>query len=243
MAAEAQKAAKAQPADAVGTLPRGQAEGVGFQKIPDRVDSQGRRITRGAHAAKAQHELDTYNWKAEELARRNRQHAYLKHEFKPPSKMGRPSKYDDWMPQQVFDWLTSKDVIFTKKLVAAHLSVDVDTLNKWLAIHEDLRGAVAQGLAVQEAWLASQMADGMKYSASMYAVLKNLHQWKEHVEVDNKLSIGEAMQQQATGAKRIQWDRTMPDPLASRALPVVDVIPTSVLGSGVSDATGAGGAG
>lgn len=67
---------------------------------------------------------------------------------------------------------------------------------------------------MQEAWLATQMAGGMKYSASMYAVLKNLHEWKETQETTHKLGIGEALEQQRTGARRVDWDRSRPDPLA-----------------------------
>lgn len=148
--------------------------------------------------------------------------------FRPPSKMGAPTKYEDWMPAKVFDLLTNRDVIFTKKMIATRLGITTETLRQWVNIHEDLSAAIAQGLAEQEGWLASIMATGMKYSASTYAVLKNLHDWKEKTEDTHKLSIGEALEQQQQGAKRVDWDRTRPDPLAAakRALPVVDVVHT-----------------
>lgn len=158
-------------------------------------------------------------WQEKEKAERIRKHAKLTPTFKQPSKMGAPSKYDnETMPQQVFNMLTEREVIFTKKLVAAHLGVAESTFRLWQSQYQDLSAAVAQGLAVQEAWLASQMADGMKYSTSMYAVLKNLHEWKETQETTHKLGIGEALEQQRNGARRVDWDRSRPDPLAQRVI-------------------------
>lgn len=186
------------------------------------TDSQGRVITRGAHAAKAQRELDQMHWTQREQAERARKHAKLVPVFRKPSKMGAPSKYEDWMADKVFEWLTDREVIFTKKLVAAHLGIGESTLRLWQSQHADLLAAVAQGCAVQEAWLASQMADGMKYSASMYAVLKNLHEWKETVENTHKLGVDEALRLQAQGAKRVDWDRVRPDPLAAKRQQIID---------------------
>lgn len=159
----------------------------------------------------------------ESVQMRERQKAALAVTFIAPSKRGAPVKYDnDTMPQRVFDWLTNREVIFTKKMIAGRLGVDVSTLRVWQSKYNDLSASIAQGLAEQEGWLASQMAGGMKYSASMYAVLKNLHDWKETVENTHKLGIGEALEQQRTGAKRVDWDRSRPDPLAPRG-DVIDV--------------------
>lgn len=152
---------------------------------------------------------------------RERQKEALAVSFTPPSKMGRPSEYDnETMPLRVFNWLTNRDVIFTKKMIAGRLGVSESTFRLWCSKHDDLSAAIAQGLAEQEGWLATQMASGMKYSASMYAVLKNLHEWKETQETTHKLSIGEALEQQRTGARRVDWDRSRPDPL--RPAPVID---------------------
>lgn len=201
--------------------PRESAIFISMAEPTIRTDSQGRRISRGAHPAKAQAELDGMHWTERDRIERERKHALLVTNFKRPSH--RPSVYEpDTMPERVYAMLTSMEVIFTKKLVAAHLGVDESTFRRWQTIHPDLQAAVAQGLAVQEAWLASQMADGMKYSASMYAVLKNLHEWKETQETTHKLGIGEALEQQAAGAKRVDWDRTRPDPLAATRQRVID---------------------
>lgn len=177
-------------------------------------DSKGRPATKGAHPAKAQQDLDKMEWTKRQEKERARKHAKLLPKFKKP---GTPvTKYHEGIPEMVYNWLTDREVIFTKRLVSAHIGVDESNFRRWLHIYPDLRAAVAQGLAVQEAWLASQMADGMKYSQSMYAVLKNLHGWRETQETTHKLGIGEALALQRDGAKRVNWDRTRPDPLAEQ---------------------------
>lgn len=134
-------------------------------------------------------------------------------EFIPPSKMGAPTKYTEDMPQRVYDMLSNTTVMFTQKLVAAHLHINVSTLKEWKSVNPDLSSAIAQGLAVQEAWLATLMAGGMKYSASIYAVLKNLHDWSDKIESRTTLDLTEAIRKQASGAKRVQWDKAQPDTL------------------------------
>ncbi len=175
---------------------------------------------RGAHVQKAQAERDEYRSNQSRIERQRdiELHRRLVPAFRPAG--GTESKYDaSWMPEKVYTLLCDLDLIFTKKLIAGHLGVAESTFRSWQSIYPELSASVAQGLAVQEAWLASQMARGMKYSASMYAVLKNLHEWKETVENTHKLGIGEALEAQKTGARRVDWDRSRPDPLAP---PVID---------------------
>jgi len=151
-----------------------------------------------------------------EKARQAAMRAALAPVFVPPSKLGRPTEYDnELMPTKVYAFLSRTDVIFTQKLVAAHLNVDVSTLKRWKEQHPDLRAAIAQGLAVQEAYLGTLMAGGMKYSASVYAVLKNLHDWSDKIDQRTTLDLTEAIRKQAQGAKRVQWDKALPDPVAS----------------------------
>lgn len=150
----------------------------------------------------------------ESLPVRVRQEIALAHEWVAPSKMGRPTEYDnETMPPKVYKLLSNRDVIFTQKMIATRLGVSVTTLKVWKGIHQDLAAAIAQGLSEQEGWLASQMATGMKYSASMYAVLKNLHDWSERVENTHTMDLTEAIRKQAGAGKRVQWDKAQADPL------------------------------
>lgn len=168
-----------------------------------------------------------------EKARQAALRAVLAPKFTAPSKMGRPTVYDnETMPNRVYDMLSRTDVIFTQKLVAAHLSVNVSTLKDWKGIYPDLAAAIAQGLAVQEAYLGTLMAGGMKYSASVYAVLKNLHDWSDKIDQRTTVDLTEAIRKQAMGAKRVAWDKALPDPIgeAKRAQP------THVLGGGAGHA-------
>lgn len=202
------------------------------------TDRLGRAVTRGSHAAKLQKEVDeALGLEKEQLRRTYAQrverarllalHKQLVPEYRPPNKA--ESGYDaSWMPKKVYDLLSDPELLYTKKVVAGHLGVSESTFREWRAIHPELSAAVAQGLANQEAWLGTRMAQGEKYAASIYAVLKNLHDWKEKTEETHKLSIGEALEAQSTGAKRVDWDRVRPDPLAAAKppLPVIDVAPT-----------------
>lgn len=186
---------------------------------------------RGAHVQKTQQIIDEGTGRGlpedrqthaqrMERARLLALHKRLVPEYKAE---GAESKYQaEWMPKMVYDMLCDAELINTKKTIAAHLNVHESTFRRWQSIYPELGAAVARGIAMQEAWLATQMAGGMKYSASMYAVLKNLHEWKETVENTHKLSPAEALQLQASGAKRVDWDRTRPDPLASKRTQVID---------------------
>lgn len=207
------------------------------QQEATETDSLGRPITRGNHAAKLQKEVDeelglekenikrTYHQR-QERARLLALHRRLVPEFRPAG--GPTPKYDaSWMPKRVYDLLSDPELLYTKKIVANHLGVAESTFREWRNIYPELSAAVAQGLANQEAWLGTRMAQGEKYSASIYAVLKNLHDWKEKTEDTFKLDIADALAAQEKGAKRVDWDRTRPDPLAARrSLPVIDAVPT-----------------
>lgn len=145
--------------------------------------------------------------------------AILRHEFIPLSKRGAPTKYTEDMPDRVYHLLARTDIIFTKKLVAGHLGISRETFNQWQHTYSSLSDAVAQGLAVQEAYLANLMARGMKYSQSLYAVLKNLHDWKDKTEETHLVDFKEAMKRQAESAKRVVWDKDV-----GAKTPVIDAV-------------------
>jgi hypothetical protein len=158
-------------------------------------------------------ELREKRAEAKEKRRQQELRTILAPVFIPPSKRASPTFYDnETMPALVYGYLSRTDVIFTQKLAAAHLGVDVSTLKRWKGEHQDMKAAIAQGLAVQEAYLATLMAGGMKYSASIYAVLKNIHDWSDKVDQRVTLDLTEAIRKQATGAKRVQWDKALPAP-------------------------------
>jgi hypothetical protein len=180
-------------------------------------------------AEKALQEAQAHITAIESFPVRVRQEAALAHHWVQPSKMGPPVKYDnETMPQKVYLLLSNRDVIFTQKMIANRLHCGVSTLKEWKAVYPDLSAAIAQGLAEQEGWLATQMATGMKYSASMYAVLKNLHDWSDKIESRTTLDLTEAIRKQATGAKRVQWDRALPDPTQKDAAPIFASPPNSL---------------
>lgn len=151
------------------------------------------------------------------LSLRERQERALAFEWIPPSKMGRPPKYDgSWMPAQAYAWLCNRDVIFTQKMIATRFRVSVTTLIEWRNVYPDLAEAIAQGLAEQEGWLAAMMAGGIKYSQSVYAVLKNLHDWSDKIDQRTTVDLTEAIRRQSQAAERVQWDRALPSPLPQR---------------------------
>ena len=118
-------------------------------------------------------------------------------------------KYTDDVPERIFQMLARQDgILFTKKLVAAHLGIHRDTLHQWEKTYPRVSDAIAQGLAVQEAYLANLMSGGMKYSASVYAVLKNLHDWRDKTDETHRVvDFREAMKRASQGAKRVDWDK------------------------------------
>lgn len=176
------------------------------------------KAARGDHTGKAHQAMESAP--TQELAWSKKAGDILRCEFKPPSKMGAPTKYTDDMPQRVFDMLARNDgIIFTKKAVAAHLGINVSTLTEWRQAKPDLSAAIAQGCAVQESWMASQMAGGLKYSQSLFAVLVNLHSWTMKTEESHVVDFREAMYKASHAAKRVNWDRKAPAVIDAQTVP------------------------
>ena len=128
-------------------------------------------------------------------------------------------------------YANAQKIIVTKKGLARRLGVGETTFYEWMKKQPLLAEAVRAGEALQEERLASRMASGIKYPQSIFAVLKNLHKWTDKVEETHKLDFREALQQQQAQAKRVQWDKAMPAPLAPPPTHVIDVVPDSPLPS------------
>lgn len=155
-----------------------------------------------------QQALDDQNEDVSERERNRRLMVSLKPTYEQAVRpVGRPALYTEDMPRIVYELFTRFDAVLTKKAIAAHLGVDESTLRRWREEHPELKAAITQGMAVQETYLASKMADGLKYSQSLYAVLKNLHMWSDRTEETDVVDLREAMLRQSQSAKRVIWDK------------------------------------
>ena len=127
------------------------------------------------------------------------------------SRCGRKTKYeDDWMPDKAYEILTDPTIVAPKAYVSACLGVSRNTLDVW--IKDDTKpafqDAVAWGIAVQEAQLATMMRGGFKYSNNLFAILKNLHDWKDRTEETHvKIDVAGIIREIETGAPSVDWDR------------------------------------
>jgi hypothetical protein len=124
---------------------------------------------------------------------------------------GRPQTYDSsWMPQKAFEILSDASIVAPKAYVAACLGVDVKTLYRWAddTTKPEFCQAIAWGVAVQEAQLATMMRGGFKYSNNLFAILKNLHDWKDRTEETQvKIDVAGIVRAVESGAPRVDWDR------------------------------------
>lgn len=124
---------------------------------------------------------------------------------------GRPTDYREDMPDKVFELLTDRSgAVWTRKAIAAYFDIDESTLYDWIKRHPRFAKAFARGLALQEAFFASRLADGMRFGNSLIFALKNLHKWTDRHEETLKVDIRDALKKAATSAKRVQWDKTKP---------------------------------
>ena len=127
------------------------------------------------------------------------------------SRCGRKTKYEDaWMPDKAYEILTDPTIVAPKAYVSACLGVSRNTLDQW--IKDDtkpaLQDSIAWGIAVQEAQLATMMRGGFKYSNNLFAILKNLHDWKDRTEETQvKIDVASIIKEIETGAPHVDWDR------------------------------------
>src|SRR5579864_6592510 len=122
---------------------------------------------------------------SELLSKREDVMRVLTSDFARIRKMGRLVKYDnDSMPSRVFEMFSNQNIIFTKRLVAAHLGIAESTFYEWIHTYPDLSEAVAQGMAVQECLLINLMIH-TQYYQGIYTLLKVLHGWSDKGQRSN----------------------------------------------------------
>jgi hypothetical protein len=123
-------------------------------------------------------------------------------------RFGRPTKYREEFCVLVYYMLADTRAIFTLKGIAAQLGISYDTLNYWQHRYPDFCHALTQGKAVQECWLATCLMHGWGNPQGIFIILRNLHGWRLNGrQSDQGGDLREALEAQATGARRVQWDR------------------------------------
>lgn len=125
---------------------------------------------------------------------------------------GRPTKYNERLAPFAFAILTDFRVVATMGYVAALLGISRSTLYEWMKLYPDMKAAIDTGKAVQECWLATCLVNGCGDPQGIFILLCNLHGWRRNGRrsEDARSSLREALETQATGARRVQWDRVMP---------------------------------
>lgn len=120
------------------------------------------------------------------------------------------AKYEDWMPERAFAILTDPTIVAPKSFTAVCLGVSRSCLDRWYKddTKPAFRDAIAAGVAVQEAQLATMMRGGFKYSNNLFAILKNLHDWRERTEETQvKIDVAGIIKAIEGGAPSVDWDR------------------------------------
>lgn len=128
-------------------------------------------------------------------------------------RFGRPTKYREEFCALAYYMLADRRAIFTLKSVAARLGVSYDTLNYWQHRYPDFCHALAWGKAEQESWLATCLVQGWGNPQGIFIILRNLHGWRvegRRSEDSEAGSLRVALEKQAAGARRVQWDRPTP---------------------------------
>lgn len=124
---------------------------------------------------------------------------------------GRPTKYNDRMAELAYYVLADERIVASLNYVAAMLNISRSTLFEWRQKYEDFACAIEWGKAVQECQLATRLVYGEGDPRGILFCLKNLHGWRDEPRQKREsLDISALIQQQATGARRVQWDKAMP---------------------------------
>jgi len=139
------------------------------------------------------------------------------------NRFGRPTKYREEFAALTFYMLADRRAIFTLKGIAAHLGVSYDTLNYWQHRYPDFCHALTQGKAEQECWLATCLVNGWGNPQGILLVLYSLHGWRRNGRrsEDAQNRLREALDAQAAGARRVQWDQ----PIHSREISAMSNVP------------------
>lgn len=106
-------------------------------------------------------------------------------------KRGRPTKYTDDMPSQLYEALASGDSV-TQFAVA--IGVNRDTVYAWAETHSEFSDALSRGQEASQAYWEGELRK-MMYSKEVNAPLVKLYfanrfNWSDKAEVDNKSSDG-----------------------------------------------------
>jgi hypothetical protein len=114
-------------------------------------------------------------------------------------------KYNDEMPGKAYSLLIDRTVCYTKGAIATRLGINEVTLHEWLHKHPEFKHAVDQGLVEQEAFYASKMMNGIKYSQSVIFGMKNLFRWADKIEQTTTLQLGQALAGAAAEGREVRW--------------------------------------
>lgn len=137
-------------------------------------------------------------------------------------RFGRPTKYREEFCALAYYMLADSRMICTVRFVASTLGVSHVTLYNWARLYPDFLYALTQGKAVQESWLATCLMHGWGNQQGIMAILRNLHGWRVNGRRSDEVSdLRQALEAQATGARRVQWDRITEEPhLSKTSMPV-----------------------
>lgn len=140
-----------------------------------------------------------------------RQHRHAAHRLGIVHLGGRPTKYHDRMAELAYYVLVDDRIVASLNYVAAMLNISRSTLFEWRQKYEDFARAIEWGKAVQECQLATRMVYGGGDPRGIMFCLKNLHGWRDEPRQKREsFDIAALIQEQATGARRVQWDKARP---------------------------------
>jgi hypothetical protein len=122
---------------------------------------------------------------------------------------GRPTKYSVALAELAYCTLADDRIVAPLNYVAAVLGISRSTLFEWRRKYSDFEWAIFCGKAVQECHLATRLAYGGGNPQGILFSLINLHGWRMNGRrsEDGSSSLREALEAQAAGARRVQWDR------------------------------------
>lgn len=121
---------------------------------------------------------------------------------------GRPTKYHADMPELAFNILTDRRVIASVGYVAAMLGVSRSTLYELGKWYPPLREAIQAGRSLQESWLASILARGIRNPQGLMLIMMRYHGWKHDPKPERQsFSIAELIAKNATNNAPVDWER------------------------------------
>lgn len=124
---------------------------------------------------------------------------------------GRPTKFRPEYCFLALRMLADTHNIATIRSVAATIGISPNTLYEWQRQYPVFAHAIFAGKAIQECFLTNVLAKGVKNYEGILAVLIHLHGWRRNGRrsEDGQGSLREALEAQAAGTRRVQWDRAI----------------------------------